>query len=128
MAFDPVIQWARRVAAFNERDWTTYEALHADDLDYVTVVGDLYSATPTVRLDKSGAMAISRSLAKQGSQHHTKSLTGAGDTIVTTFEDTFDDGSSQVGYGIIRFNGQGQAQQIYATVPVLAGAAATRKP
>jgi hypothetical protein len=65
MAFDPVIQWARRVAAANDGDWETYEALHADNLNYVVAVGDLHSATPTVG-DKPALMAISRSLAKAG--------------------------------------------------------------
>jgi hypothetical protein len=45
---------------------------------------------------------------------------------VTIYEESFDDGSSQVAYAIIRFNDQGQAVQGYLTVPVLA-AAVTRR-
>jgi len=122
MAFDPVIQWARIVAAMNERDWATCEALVADDFNFVVFLGDLYGAIPTVQFDKVGFMRHGRSLAKRGWQHRSKSMAGLGDTAVTTAEETFDDGSSQLEYAVVRFNDQGQAVQMYATSPALPGA------
>jgi hypothetical protein len=121
MAFDPVIQWARAVAAINERDWATLEALAADDFHQVLVIGDL-SGPPTYEYDKGALLANSRAVAKRGWHMHTKSLVGLGATVVATVEETFDDGSSQVAYGLARFNDQGQVVQMYANVPVLAAA------
>jgi SnoaL-like domain len=121
MAFDPVIQWARAVAAINERDWGTLEALAADDFHRVLVIGDL-SGPPAHEYGKAAMLANSRAVAKRDWHMHTKSLVGLGDTVVATVEETFDDGSSQVAYAVVRFNDQGQAAQMYANVPVLAAA------
>ena len=123
MAYDPVIQWGRIVAAGNERDWATVEALIADDYHEILVMGDLASGTPTYQNDKAGFMAKCRWAEKRGWQVHPKSVTGLADALVTTFEDTFGDGSSQLAYAIVRFNDRGQAVQVYATVPVLAAGA-----
>jgi hypothetical protein len=121
MAFDPVIQWARAVTAINERDWAALESLFADDFHQVLVVGDL-SGPATYEYDKAAVLANSRAVAKRGWRMHAKSLVGLGDTVTATVEETFDDGSSQVAYGLVRFNDQGQVVQMYANVPVLAAA------
>jgi hypothetical protein len=53
MAFDPVTQWERIVAAWNDRDWATCEALYADDFDEVLVLGAVHKPAPTMRYDKA---------------------------------------------------------------------------
>jgi len=121
MAFNPVIQWVQAIAAINERDWATLESLVADDFHQVLVVGDL-SGPPTYEFDKAAVIANGRAVAKRGWHMHAKSLVGLGDTVVATVEETFDDGSSQAAYAVVRFNDQGQAVQMYANVPVLATA------
>jgi len=121
MVFDPVIQWARAITAINERDWATLEALAADNFHQVLVIGDL-SGPPTHEYNKAALLANSRAVAKRDWHMHTKSLVGVGDTVVATVEETFDDGSSQVAYAMVRFNDLGQAVQMYANVPVLAAA------
>src|SRR3954465_4665973 len=118
MAFDPVAQWARAVAAINERDWATLESLAADDFHQVLVIGDL-TGPPTHEFDKAALLANSRAVAKRDWHMHTKSLVGLGDTVVATVEETFGDGSLQAAYAVVRFNDQGQAVQMYANVPVL---------
>ena len=72
-----------------------------------------------MRYDKAALLANSRAVGEAGLAMHTKSLVGLGDTVVTTVEETFDDGSSQMAYAVVRFNDQGQAVQMYANVPVL---------
>jgi hypothetical protein len=97
------------------------DSLFADDFYQVLVIGDL-SGPATYEYDKAAVIANGRAVTKRGWHMHAKSLVGLGDTVVATVEETFDDGSSQVAYAVVRFNDQGQAMQMYANVPVVAAA------
>ena len=114
MEFDPVIQWGRIVAAWNEQDWETCEALYAEDYDEVVVKGALFDPAPAMRFNKAEYLPVIRQMAEQrGWKVSTQSIAGQGDTVVTSFEEISDDRPPVQNFGIIRFNEQGQARQAY---------------
>ena len=112
-----MVQWRRFVAAWNERDWATFQALLSDDFTHGTVTGAVLSSTPTSN-DKASLLALVKTGAeKYGLMHHTQSVVGLHDTVVTTYEERFENGQSWRGYGIVRFNGEGQIVEAYTAVP-----------
>jgi hypothetical protein len=114
MEFDPVIQWGRIVAARNEQDWRACEALHADNYDEVVVTGSLYDAAPAMRFNKAEYLPVIKQTAEQrGWSVTTQSIAGQGDTVVTSFEETYNDRTPIQNFGIVRFNDKGQAREAY---------------
>jgi hypothetical protein len=114
MGFDPVVEWARVVAACNQRDWAV-EACFSESHEQIVVVGDIYDSTPAYRQGRDGLLATIRQMAeRRGWTQQLRSVTGVGDrTVVAVFEDCFDDGTTRPGCALVRFNAEGKVVRAY---------------
>ena len=117
MGFNPVMQWCRLVAAWNGQDWEAVAALLADDFVQVAAVGKVHDPEAKSYSKESQTALIRRWSETRGLSHSTRSLAGHGNSIATTYEESFADGTSWTGCMIGRFDDSGQLSELYSSVP-----------